>query len=66
MEKFKRSNKLQLLLTDLEINTVDSLRMYLGGMSRSEVVRYCIRDKFERESDYIRKRATLNKKFNKS
>ena len=66
MQRTKRNKNLQLLLTESEMNMVDSLRAHLGDISRSDVVRDCIRDKYKRESDYIRKMATLNKKFNKS
>ena len=66
MQRTKRDKNLQLLLTESEMNMVDSLRMHLGGMSRSEAVRDCVRNKYKRESNYMRKMATLNKKFNKS
>ena len=73
MEKVKRNKNLQLLLTESEMNMVNLLRAHLGDISRSDVVRDCIRDKYKRESDYIRKisdyirkMATFNKKFNKS
>ena len=49
MERTKRNKNLQLLLTESEMNMVDSLRAHLGDISRSEIIRDCIRDKYKKE-----------------
>ena len=46
MERVKKNKLIQIHLTEEGLNKLDSIRMRLDGISRSEAVREAIRDKF--------------------